>query len=317
ALSAQLPEFMVPSAFVVLPSLPLSPSGKVDRKALPAPDAKPREAGDYVEPRTPQEKALATVWAQLLGVPRVGLQDNFFELGGDSILAIQVVSRARQAGLHLAANQLFQHQTLEALARVAKQQGTLQAEQGLVLGEAPLTPIQRDFFERQLPQSHHFNQAVMLAASEPVNVARLEKALQAVVAHHDALRLRFTRRPDGTWHQELTGLEAPVRLEHINLASTPEADQPGALEAAATRLQSSLKLDEGLLLRAALFDFGVEREQKLLLAAHHLVVDGVSWRTLLEDLGTAYVQLMQGRPVALPPKSTSFKTWASKLAAFA
>ncbi|MCP3145380.1 amino acid adenylation domain-containing protein, partial [Pyxidicoccus xibeiensis] len=317
ALAERLPEFMVPSAFVVLPALPLSPSGKVDRKALPTPDAKPREAGDYVEPRTPREKALAAIWAQLLGVPRVSLQDNFFELGGDSILAIQVVSRARQAGLHLAANQLFQHQTLEALARVAKQQGTLQAEQGLVLGEVALTPIQRDFFERNLPQPHHFNQAFLLAASEKVDVPSLEKALQAVVAHHDALRLRFTRQQDGTWRQHLAGLEAPVRLERVNLSSTPEAQQPKALEAEATRLHASLRLDEGLLLRAALFDFGPEQEQKLLLAVHHLAVDGVSWRTLLEDLGTAYVQLSQGRPVALPPKSTSLKTWASRLSTFA
>ncbi|HZI12920.1 MAG TPA: amino acid adenylation domain-containing protein, partial [Myxococcus sp.] len=317
SLAARLPEFMVPSAFVVLPELPLSPSGKVDRKALPAPDAKPREAGDSAEPRTPQEKALAAVWAQLLGVPRVSPHDNFFELGGDSILAIQVVSRARQAGLHLAASQLFQHQTLEALARAAKQQGTPRAEQGLVLGEVPLTPIQRDFFEKQLPQEHHFNQAVMLSASGKVDVPSLEKALRAVVTHHDALRLRFTRRPDGTWQQQLAGLEAPVRLEQVRLHSTPEADLSKALEAEATRLNASLSLDEGLLLRAALFDLGPGQEQKLLLAVHHLAVDGVSWRTLLEDLGTAYVQLTQGRPVALPPKSTSLKTWASKLATFA
>ncbi|MFY2561712.1 amino acid adenylation domain-containing protein [Corallococcus terminator] len=318
ALAERLPEFMVPSAFVVLRELPLSPSGKVDREALSAPDAKPPEAGgDRVEPRTPQEKALAAVWTQLLGVPRVSPDDNFFELGGDSILAIQVVSRARQAGLHLAASQLFQHQTLEALARVAKQQGTPRAEQGLVLGEVALTPIQHDFFEKHLPQANHFNQAVMLSASEKVDVPSLEKALHAVVAHHDALRLRFTRRLDGTWQQQLAGLEAPMRLEQIRLSSASGEDSSQALEAEATRLHASLRLDEGLLLRAALFDFGPEQEQKLLLAVHHLAVDGVSWRTLLEDLGTAYVQITQGRPVTLPPKSTSFKTWASKLAIFA
>ncbi|NTX58857.1 AMP-binding protein, partial [Myxococcus sp. CA039A] len=179
SLSQRLPEFMVPSAFVTLPTLPLSPNGKVDRRALPAPDLKPREAGDFLEPQTPSQQALARIWTELLGVPRIGLRDNFFELGGDSILAIQVVSRARQAGLHLAANQLFQHQTLEALARVAKQQGGPQVDSGMVLGTSLLTPIQLDFFEKELLEPHHFAQAFMLASSEPVDVPCLEAALRA------------------------------------------------------------------------------------------------------------------------------------------
>ncbi|NTX67788.1 non-ribosomal peptide synthetase, partial [Myxococcus sp. CA051A] len=240
-----------------------------------------------------------------------------FELGGDSILAIQVVSRARQAGLHLAANQLFQHQTLEALARVAKQQGGPQVDSGMVLGTSLLTPIQLDFFEKELLEPHHFAQAFMLASSEPVDVPCLEAALRAVVAHHDTLRLRFTRRQDGTWHQEFTGLESLVRLEQVDLSSVPEAELPTALESEASRLHASHRLEEGLLLRAALFHLGAERGSRLLLSVHHLGVDGVSWRTLLEDLGAGYVQSRQGRPVALPPRSTSFKTWASKLSDFA
>ncbi|QSQ16101.1 non-ribosomal peptide synthase/polyketide synthase [Myxococcus landrumensis] len=317
ALAARMPEFMVPSAFVVLPALPLSPNGKVDRKALPAPEQKARDAADFLEPRTAPQQTLATIWAELLGVPRVGIHDNFFELGGDSILAIQVVSRARQAGLLLAANQLFQHQTLEALARVAKRHEGPQAAQAMELGTSLLTPIQLDFFESERPQPHHFAQAFMLASSDPVDVPCLETALRAVVSHHDTLRLRFMRQSDGTWHQEFARLEAPVRLEQVDLSSVSDAELPSALESAGSRVHASHKLEEGLLMRAALFHLGAERGSRLLLSVHHLGVDGVSWRTLLEDLGTAYVQSRQGRQVSLPPKSTSFKTWASKLAEFA
>ncbi|WP_163997839.1 non-ribosomal peptide synthase/polyketide synthase, partial [Pyxidicoccus caerfyrddinensis] len=316
-LAERLPEYMVPAAFAVLKALPLTPNGKVDRKALPAPEAQQRDTATFEEPRTTEEKALATVWAELLGVPRVGLHDNFFELGGDSILSIQLVARARQAGLHLAANHIFQHQTLEALARVAKREGHVQAEQGLVRGPVPLTPIQRAFFEQPPALPHHYNQAVLLAARGEVDVPALEKALQALVAHHDSLRLRFTRGADGAWQQELAGAEAPVRLTRVDLSAIPEAEQAQAMEAEATRLQGSLNLEEGLLLRAGLFQPGSKRAPRLLLAVHHLAVDGVSWRTLLEDLATAYAQLQRGQPVALPPKSTSFKAWAEKLHTFA
>ncbi|MBZ4423317.1 non-ribosomal peptide synthetase, partial [Myxococcus sp. RHSTA-1-4] len=308
-LAERLPEFMVPAALVVLKALPLTPNGKVDRKALPAPEARQRDAGDFAEPRTPQEKALAAVWSELLGVPRVGLHDNFFELGGDSILSIQLVARARQAGLHLAANHIFQHQTLEALARVAKSEGHTRAEQGLVTGPVPLTPIQRAFFEQPPALPHHYNQAVILAARGAVDVPCLEKALQALVAHHDSLRLRLMRGEDGAWRQEIAGLGAPVRLVRVDPSSTPEAE--------ATRLQGSFDLAEGLLLRAALFQHGANRAPRLLLAVHHLAIDGVSWRTLLEDLATAYSQLLSGQTPALPPKTTSFKDWAERLQAYA
>ncbi|AGC44899.1 non-ribosomal peptide synthetase [Myxococcus stipitatus DSM 14675] len=317
SLAVRLPEFMVPSAFVTLPALPLSPNGKVDRRALPAPELKARDASDYLEPKTAPQQTLATIWAELLGVSSVGLHDNFFELGGDSILAIQVVSRARQAGLHLSANQLFQHQTLEALSRVAKQADGPQAAQSLELGTSLLTPIQLDYFEGERPQPHHFAQAFMLASSEPVDVPCLETALRAVVSHHDTLRLRFMRQSDGTWHQEFARPETAVRLVQVDLASVSDAELPSALESAGSRLHASHTLEEGLLLRAALLHLGAERGSRLLLSVHHLGVDGVSWRTLLEDLGTAYVQSRQGRPVSLPPKSTSFKTWASKLTEFA
>ncbi|WPB73718.1 amino acid adenylation domain-containing protein [Archangium violaceum] len=316
-LERKLPEHMIPAAFVALSALPLSPNGKVDRKALPAPGAPPAEqARAFVAPRDEVEQTLADIWARVLGRERVGVHDNFFELGGDSIISIQVVARARQAGLHLTPKQLFQRQTIAELAPLVTAARSAPGEQGPVRGVVPLTPIQRAFFERALPEPHHFNQAVLLELREPVDAGLLEQALRKLVEHHDALRMRFFRAGEG-WEQLNAGPEETLSLQRVDLSATPEAERGAALTEAASRLQASLRLSEGPLLRAALFDMGAGQPRRLLVVIHHLVVDGVSWRTLLEDVSTGYEQLRRGEPVTLPPKTTSFKAWAERLEAHA
>ncbi|RKH35462.1 amino acid adenylation domain-containing protein [Corallococcus praedator] len=310
----RLPEHLVPAAFVALESFPLSPSGKVDRGALPAPDAARLGTGKaFTEPRTEAEKTLAALWAQVLGVERVGLHDNFFELGGDSILGIQIVSRAKAAGLALEPAMLFERQTLVELAAAAGTAKAGTAEQGLVEGPVPLTPMQRVFFDDwALPEPHHYNLAAVLEVRQPVNAALLEEALRALVSHHDALRLRFTRTSEG-WRQSLAGVPERVPVRRVDLSSVPEAEQGAALEAVGAEVHRSLDLGEGLLLRAALFERGAGRMDRLLLVVHHLAVDGVSLRPLLEDLEAAYTRLERGEPVVLPAKTTSFKSWAERL----
>ncbi|QRO01039.1 amino acid adenylation domain-containing protein [Archangium violaceum] len=312
----RLPEYMVPAAVVVMEELPLTPNGKVDRKALPEPERVRGEAREYVAPRTPEEEKLAGIWGTVLGVEKVGVHDNFFELGGDSILSLQVVARATQAGLKLSPKLLFQHQTVAELARVAVVSKGARGEQGVVEGPVPLTPIQREFFEKGLKKPEHFNQAVLLEVREALDVALLEKALQHVVEHHDALRMRFERTDSG-WKQLNTGRVDAVRVRRVDLSSVPELEQAAALETAVAEVQRSLNLSEGLLLRVALLELGQDKPGRLLLVGHHLVVDTVSWRVLLEDLQTAYQQLKSGAPVALPEKTTSFKRWAERLEAYA
>ncbi|RKH23190.1 amino acid adenylation domain-containing protein, partial [Corallococcus sp. CA031C] len=319
ALKGLLPEYMVPATFVMLESLPLTPNGKVDRKALPAPQGERPDSGKaFVAPRTLEEQTLAAIWASVLGVEKVGIHDNFFALGGDSIISIQIISRANQAGLRLMAKQLFQHQTVAELAQVATAALASQAEQGIVRGPLPLTPIQAWFFERELTQPHHFNQAVMIEARQRVDAGLLEKALARLVEHHDALRLRYVRGESG-WMQENAGLEQPVSLrrQDVSAFAGDEDAQRRAIQVAATGLHQSLRLEEGLLLRAMLFERGEGQTERLLLVVHHLAVDGVSWRVLLEDLNTAYQQLRRGVPVALPAKTTSFQAWARRLEAHA
>ncbi|RKH63065.1 amino acid adenylation domain-containing protein, partial [Corallococcus llansteffanensis] len=317
SLQERLPEYMVPAALMALEALPLTSNGKVDRRALPAPESRPELPQRYVAPRTPLEARLADVWAKVLGLTSVGVEDNFFALGGDSISSLQVVARARQAGLRVTPKQLFQHQTVALLAQVVDADGGARDTDAVVEGPVTLTPVQRAFFEEAREQPHHFNQSLLLVLKEPVEPAHLEQALQALTAHHDALRLRFTQ-VDGVWTQAHHAGPGPaLRLERVDLSQVSEPGLPAALEAACARVQGSLDLSEGLLLRAALFDCGPDRQARLLLAIHHLAVDAVSWRILLEDLETACVQLGQGQPVTLPPKSTSFQTWARRLGEYA
>jgi amino acid adenylation domain-containing protein/non-ribosomal peptide synthase protein (TIGR01720 family) len=307
-LKASLPDYMVPSAFVVLDALPVTPNGKVDRRALPAPDRERRDDGSgFVAPRTPAEETLAAIWAEVLGLERVGVTDNFFELGGDSILSIQIVSRAGQAGLPLTPKQIFEHQTIGALA-AAGAGPAVAAEQGPVEGEAPLTPIQRWFFEAPGPEPHHWNQALLFELHEPFAPPVLERALGLLLEHHDALRLRFVQEGEGV-RQLHAAPGGPTPFCRIDLAALPEEVQKAEITAAASALQGSLDLERGPLVRLALLDLGPGLPARLLTVVHHLAVDGVSWRILLEDLISAC------RDLPLPAKTTSFRQWAERLAA--
>jgi amino acid adenylation domain-containing protein/non-ribosomal peptide synthase protein (TIGR01720 family) len=316
-LKQQLPDYMVPSALVLLEGLPLTPNGKVDRRALPAPEMnRPEWSGALVSPRTRVEEQLAGIWTDVLGLEQVGIHDNFFEVGGDSILSIQIVARANQVGLKLTPKQLFQHQTIAELAQVAGTAQVNQAEQGLVTGEVLLTPIQRWFFEQELPQPHHWNQAMLLEVRQPLDVVVLQRAVQQLLVHHDALRLRFVRQPDG-WQQVNALPDQTLPVTRVDLSALPKAEQTAAIEAAATELQASLSLESGPIVRVALFDLGSNQPNRLLFVIHHLAVDGVSWRILLEDLQTGYQQLSRQEAMKLPPKTTSFQNWAQCLSEYA
>ncbi|MGC5568951.1 amino acid adenylation domain-containing protein, partial [Streptomyces sp. FR-108] len=308
-----LPAFMVPAVFTELAALPLTPNGKLDRAALPEPDGeRSGSAGEYVAPRTEVERALAEVWARVLGVERVGVEDNFFELGGDSISSIRVVARARELGIHVTVAQLFDHQTVAGLAPVASSENTADAEQGLVVGDFPLTPVQRWFLEREQPEPWHFNQSVVLQATAPVDADVLRVAARAVVEHHDALRSRFVRE-GGAWVGRVAAAEPADLVTVIDAADIEAAEEPAFLEARASEVQAGLDLVEGPLSRVALFDRG-ERGQLLLVVVHHLVVDTVSWPVLLEDLASAYEQAERGAAsVELPAKTTSFSRWSQRL----
>ncbi|MCU7250416.1 non-ribosomal peptide synthetase [Pseudomonas koreensis] len=309
-LKASLPDYMVPTQLLFLAELPLSPNGKLDRKALPAPDASQMQQA-FVAPRSELEQKIAAIWQDVLKLEQVGLTDNFFELGGDSIISIQVVSRSRQAGIHFSPRDLFQHQTVQGLAGVAQQgTGGVSIDQGPVTGELPLLPIQQVFFEDQIPQRHHWNQAVLLRSHQTLNAEALLQALNGLIAHHDSLRSRFVEGIEG-WRAEV----APIAHDP-ELLWTADKLADSELQALYAKAQQSLSLQTGPLLRAVLASVA-DGSQRLLLAVHHLVVDGVSWRILLEDLQLAYQQVLQGAGIKLPAKTSAYKAWGEHLQAYA
>ncbi len=313
-LQARLPDYMVPSAFVALAALPLTANGKVDRSALPMP-AVTRETA-AVAPHTEDERRLADIFAEVLHLPQVGIHDNFFELGGDSILAIQIVARARARGLRFTPRQLFEQPTIAGLLAIADA-ALITAEQGTVTGTAPLTPIQHWFFEQNLVDPQHYNQAVLLTVSPDIDDDCWREIFRQLLTHHDALRLRFFHTDDG-WVQTLADPGGEIPYARIDLSAIEPPQRPAAVTERSAEAQASLNLTRGPLLRAVLFDFDSGEDPKLLIVIHHLVVDGVSWRILLEDLDTLRAQLHGLDELAhLPLKTTAFTVWAEKLARYA
>lgn len=313
ALAAKLPAYMVPAAFVVLPSLPLTPNGKLDARALPAP-GQDAPTSLHGEPRNPIETELCTIWQRVLGLPAVGIHDNFFELGGDSIISIQMISQARQAGLRLTAKQVFQNQTVAQLAAVAVIEpapGAV-ANQERVHGDAPLTPIQHWFFEQDLPNPHHFNQSAWMLLPEGTDTSVLTLALQALVEHHDALRLRFEQR-DGQWRQSHRDDGRALAVQVHELAASTDAQRRSELAALDAQAQTQLDITHGPLLRAVVVPPVAGLAGYLVLVIHHLVVDAVSWRILREDLARLYAAQLQGKAPDLPARTSAFQTWGQKL----
>ncbi|HVR10234.1 MAG TPA: condensation domain-containing protein, partial [Thermoanaerobaculia bacterium] len=310
-LAARLPAYMVPARFVPLDALPLSPSGKVDRNALPAPGDMERApaAGAVAGPSTPAEAFLAGVWTRALGVvPRVS--DNFFELGGDSIRAAEVVFRARQAGLALTLRDCFRHQTLRELAAAAGMVGGEVAGGAAAAGEIALTAAQRHFFSLELPEPQRFTQSLLLALRDHCGPGRLAQALGAVVARHAALQVRFSRRDDGQWRQELAPWLVPP-LAVLDLAALPTRARGAAFATAAVRLEESLDLERGPLLRAMLCERGDEG-QRVFLVLHHLIADGASWRILLADLDAACHAVEATGGSQPEPALTALRQWAER-----
>jgi non-ribosomal peptide synthase protein (TIGR01720 family) len=319
----RVPEYLIPSSFVTLKTLPRLPNGKVDRRSLPRPnDVGSGPAHSFQLPRNHIEKQLAALWAETLGVDRVGVHDNFFELGGDSIVSIQLVSRARREGIGITVNQLFQHPTVAELARVANvADGTVagveaESAQTVISRDVPLTAIQQWFFEQDFVNPDHSNQAVMFEVRQPLNLAIASDAVRVLVSRHDALRLRFAATKEG-WRQFYATAETAPGIHLIDLSTVEEHDQKNAIEAEAVRIQASLNLDAGPIFRAAYLDFGRAGSGRLLFVVHHLAVDTVSWRILMEDFWTAYAQLAGQTAVQSASRTASFQTWAERIKDYA
>ncbi|MBB4781049.1 amino acid adenylation domain-containing protein/non-ribosomal peptide synthase protein (TIGR01720 family) [Streptomyces rapamycinicus] len=311
-LADRLPHYMIPSHYVPLEHLPLTANGKLDHAALPAPTPATTGTGQGRAPADAHERTLCQLFADVLAIPEAGPEDGFFALGGDSILSIQLVSRARQKGLLLTPRQIFQHQTPAALATTATHipTTTAPAHHETGTGTLPATPIMRELFERGGPFTI-YHQSVLLTVPADLDQQRLATALQTVIDHHDILRLTLNNAegetelripPPGT-------INAANLLHHADLTGHP--DIPTAIAQHQTTAQTRLNPTHGIMLQAIHLTLGPTTPGRLLLLAHHLVIDGVSWRILIPDLTHAYHHTHTTHP--LEPVPTSYRTWAHYL----
>jgi amino acid adenylation domain-containing protein/non-ribosomal peptide synthase protein (TIGR01720 family) len=336
-------------------------SGKIDEanSLLPAALAAARLYPNYEAPRSPVEAQLAEIWEQVLGIKPVGVFDNFFELGGDSILSIQVTAQASLVGVQITPRQIFEAPTIAELALLAGTGEAILAEQGSIHGAVPLTPIEYWFVERNLLHPDHFNQSLLVEVKRPLESEKsiqpeiLSQSLAYLIQHHDALRLRLSRRAVSSsqvtgqgaeqlgkehpwWEQYTADWDGDIPFDVIRLIPDPPENQdpPGRpltseksipldahiidiITRTAGQIQASLSLENGPLIRMVYFDLGPAYAHRLLIVIHHLAVDGVSWRILMEDLQNIYAQVESQIPVRLPPKTTSFQAWARRLEEYA
>ncbi|HKX33614.1 MAG TPA: amino acid adenylation domain-containing protein [Blastocatellia bacterium] len=311
-LKAELPEYMMPAAFVVLSSLPLLPNGKVNRAALPAPVVAAELSGEFIAPDTETERVLAEVWAASLGLERVSVNSNFFELGGDSIGIIQIVARVNAAGLRLTTKQMFESPTVAELAAVIDAGRADAPHEVEHDGPVALTPGQRRFFERAPRHPDLWGEAFVMEVPRDFGPAS-EEILHQVAARHEALSLRL-RFEDGGRKPAYQRGEESIPLTRIAGREAVAVDDGHAIESVAAGLRAGLSLSEGPLMRAAFFEPVDGAHARLLLVAHSLIAGECSWRVLLEDLEVAYRRTVLGAAVEFHPRSNSPQRWSEWLA---
>ncbi|MGE5343979.1 MAG: amino acid adenylation domain-containing protein [Candidatus Omnitrophota bacterium] len=306
-LSGLLPHYMIPSYFTVMEKIPINPNGKIDMNALPEPWMEIEN--QYAAPRNEIERELVRIWEGVLGKKNIGINDNFFYIGGDSIKSIQIISRMNHAGYKLEMKDLFQYPLISELSSHVKKIKRI-PDQSAITGIVPLTPIQKMFFNSSPTEPHHYNQAVMFYSQERFDKEILKLVFKEIQTHHDALRMTYSINKElNTVVQISHGLDHPLSFEEYELRHADE------IQIKANRIQAGIDLERGPLMKVALFH--LEDGDRLLIVIHHLVIDGISWRILFEDIETLYSQYKRGETPTLTLKTDSFKFWSEKLSEYA
>ncbi|HEX3076827.1 MAG TPA: amino acid adenylation domain-containing protein [Lachnospiraceae bacterium] len=310
-LTKDLPDYMIPSYFVQLDHMPVTINGKIDRNHLPEPALLNNETDISIDlPENEVQEILVHIWCDVLGVEKVGISNNYYSLGGDSIKAIQISAKLREHNLKVAIRDLLQHQTIKEISPYVTDARN-EANQDIITGEVKLTPIQKAFFENQYSHKNYYNQSIMLFRQKGFHASYIEKAFQAITKHHDALRMVFTEE-FGNVTQMNRGEDSEGF--HIDIFDVENVDYESFIRSKIKEIQSSINLETGPLVKVGLFN--TVAGDHLLIVIHHLVIDGVSWRILLEDFHMAYTQLHEGKKISLPAKTDSYKDWAENLYQF-
>lgn len=289
-LKDKLPDYMVPSSIYVLEDMPLLPNGKINKKALSKfKNEKVNEGETYsgiVLPKNDIETKLVSIWEDILGFFPISTTDNFFEIGGDSILSIQIVAKARKAGIHLKANQLFESQTIAELALFSKftNEITVEKSSDELKGYIPLTPVQHWFFETHKNAPHFWNQAVEITNANNVSSTTLVAITNQLVITHEALRLCFTNS-DGIWSSAIKQSNEISAFYKLNLKESKNIDaQNKEIDDVLLDIQENTKLEEGNLFKILLFDCNGLQSNRIIIISHHLVIDMVSWHIVINEI---------------------------------
>jgi len=311
-LSRELPVYMLPSEFVQVESIPLTRNGKVDLKKLETMGKKLESVQEYVAPRNEMETMLAEIWSAILGAEKVGITDNFFELGGDSIKAVQITARLNDAGKSINVKDILSHQTIATVcANVDFDSHIRYYEQGTMTGEKGVTPIEGWFLAQDFHNPHHYNQSVLLAFKTPVDIPTLEKVFETLIAHHDGLRLNYNKE-NNRFYFNNDHLGKPFKINIVDMSDVPEAERAAYIEEKGYEVKGGFDLTNGLLLRAILFKAPHDPD-RMLLTLHHIIVDGYTWRILLEDLYNLYEALQKQKDHELSQKTASLLDWYDAL----
>ncbi|WP_420574204.1 amino acid adenylation domain-containing protein [Kordia sp.] len=305
AIAAQLPEYMIPSAFVQIDSFPLTINGKLDRKALPEPEFTNEET--YIAPTSDLEIKICEIWQEVLNLEKIGISDDFFRIGGDSILSIQLSSKLRKQGFSCSVSTIFNHRTISKLAQFIASNvdvNPIIAEQGKLEGTFGLLPIQQWFFDKinaeQLPEFNHWNQSFLVKVPE-LKVERIQNIIETLAVQHDILRANFN---DTTQQYASTSIVPTLQTLNVTNLSKEKIKQTF------TNWQNQFEIHNGPLWNVAYIEGYEDNTARLYFALHHLIVDAVSWRILIEDFQSLYNNEF------LDEKSSSYRQWVHEISAY-
>ncbi|WP_299079938.1 condensation domain-containing protein [uncultured Paraglaciecola sp.] len=324
---SNLPEQCIPQVIKIVEDMPRTTSGKIDRQTLPtyvwqevATHKQSQEEpfiDNFVAPSNDIEQTLANIWSEVLGCGEISVNDNFLEVGGDSLLSIRILARINKAGLRIATEDFFEFPTIAEQAKVITSANKNSYDKGSTTGAFSLIPIQSWLFERIKIDPQQWNQTLLLSANEHLDVLSLERALQKLLAQHDALRSTFSKNSEGQWQQAFMPLNSILPLQIANISAKTEEQQNQQILHDIETVNQSMQLDSGQLFSVILFITDSGFDNKLALIAHHLIIDNESWRVVLEDLQHCWLNFANNQPIDLPEKTSSFKLWSEKLQQYA
>ncbi|MCH7324058.1 condensation domain-containing protein, partial [Solibacillus sp. MA9] len=311
-----LPEYMIPSYFIKLEKMPLTNNGKLNRRELPAPNLV-EILNEHQPPRNEIEEALAKVWIEVLGVDKIGINDNFYEIGGDSIKAIQISSKLKNLGLDIRVKDILTYESIDKIATTAQvMKSNKIIEDYLMEGTINNTPIIEWFFNENFLNEHSYNQYIQLEFKNSMDINNIRRSIEEIVGHHDSLRINYDKSAKKLFYNNVylnkENINGKNIVEYINLSESSYDEQINKINENKNNLINGFDLENNTLFKLIVFNLG-EGKQSLLFMAHHLIVDGISWRIILDDFLTVLKQLSNNEEVKLPMKTHSFKAWADAL----